>query len=198
MAEVIEINIISINKGLLLRFLDFIPLQMKERTVKRKIEVMDNWQYDNVETIDTIDALKRFIGSKIVCITDIGARGTAGIVIEPINGLLQYNIWFNSAQLSTEAEYYKLITAFIEYLSKSKILNDVIIGGIGKETKFEYFDNAKDIIDNTHNVNIWLIDKKELLGKMPENYKVVANLSSGSSKREIVVLSKVQYARSFL
>lgn len=190
MGEVIEINIVSKDENLLLELLDFISLQMKDNTIRLIVEVMDNWQYENVETINSIDSLKPFIGNKIASITEIRASGQTGISIEPIGDLLLYNVWFNSICLSLNEEYSRLINNFIEYLSSSEASNNIIIGAIGKETKFEYLCNSKETIDKAHNVDVWLIDKMDFLSNELENHKILADICSESMNKEVLVLSK--------
>lgn len=191
MGEVIEINIVSKDKSLLLMFLDFISLQMKNDTNKKTIEVMDNWQYENVETLDTIDLIKEFIGNKIVCVTEKKASGQAGVHIEPIDDLLLYNIWFNLPLPSSDAEYHRLIDEFMRYIFNRDAIKNIIIGAIGKETKFEYLGDSKTTMCKAHNVDVWLIDKKDILNSILEKYKVLADIYSGNIHKEMLVLSKL-------
>ena len=191
MGEVIEISIVSKDECLLMNFLDFISLQMKDNIIRKIVEVMDNWQYENVEAIDSIESLKSFIGNKIVSITEIRASGQAGISIEPIGDLLLYNVWFNSTCFSIEGEYSKLIDNFIEYLSEYKLICNIIIGAIGKEIKFEYWGNSKETISKAHNVDVWLTDKNDFLNNELEKYKILADICCESINKEVLVLSNL-------
>ena len=113
MGEVIEISIISKDENLLMKLLSFISLQIKDDTTKKIIEVMDNWQYENVEKIESIELAEAFIGNKIVCITEENANGQVGVHIEPIADLLLYNMWFSLEGLLSDAEYAKLIGKYL-------------------------------------------------------------------------------------
>lgn len=191
MGEIIEFNIVSKDDSLLLKFLDFISLQMKDNANKKIIEVMDNWKYENIETIDSIEFVKTFIGNRIVCITEETASGQVGIHIVPLDDSLLYNIWFNLPLLSSDAEYIRLIDEFVGYMSNCEVIQNIIIGAIGKETKFEYLDDSKTTISKAHNVDVWIIDKTDALSNILEKYKMIANIHYGNIHKEIFVLSKL-------
>lgn len=151
---------------------------------------MDNWEYKNVKTMDSIDEVKALIGKKVVCITQIGENGQTGVSSEKIDNSLLYNLWFNSTLFETDVEYFKLIENFVRYLSNSKVINDIIIGAIGKETKFEYLGNIKETISKAHNVNVWVIEKPDFCVDIQQEYKILANISCDSIyKQEFVLIS---------
>lgn len=190
MGEVIEINIVSKDEQLILEFLNFISLQMKDNTIREIVEVMDDWQYKNVEIIETIDLVKAYIGSKVVCITEMRENGLAGVNVEPVGDLLLYDLWFKSTLFSSDVEYFKLIERFIEYISNSEVINNIVIGAIGKETKFEYLGENKETINNAHNVDVWVIEKADSCDDILEEYKIVANIYFDNIHREMFALIK--------
>ena len=191
MGAVIEISIISKDEKLLMKLLSFISLQIKENTTKKTVEVMDNWQYENIEIIESIELAEAFLGNKIVCITEENASGQVGVHIEPIADLLLYNMWFGLEGLSTDAEYAKLIDEFVGYISNDEGIKNIIIGAIGKETIFEYLGDNKTTISKAHNIDVWIIDKKDYLNNILEEYKMLANIYYEDIYKEMLVLSKL-------
>ena len=172
-----------------MNFLSFISLQI-DNTTKEIVEIMDNWQYENVETIDSIELAKTFIGNKIVCITEESGRCQAGVHIEPIEDLLLYNMWFNLESLSSEVEYANLIDEFVGYISDCGGIKNIIIGAIGKETKFEYLGDSKTTISEAH-IDVWLINKTDSLNSILGEYKMLANIYYEDMYKEMLVLSKL-------
>ena len=191
MGEVIEISIISKDENLLMKLLSFISLQIKDDTTKKIIEVMDNWQYENVEKIESIELAEAFIGNKIVCITEENANSQVGVHIEPIADLLLYNMWFSLEGLLSDAEYAKLIDEFVGYIFNCEGMKNIIIAAIGKETIFEYLGDSRTTISEAHNIDVWIIDKKDYLNNILEKYKMLASIYYGDIHKEMLVLSKL-------
>ena len=191
MGEVIEISIVSKEKRILYKFLEFIQFQNRENIIRKTIEVMDNWKYENVEIIESTELINSFLGKKLICITYINVNGQNGISIEPIDDLLLYNIWFNPTSTYNDDEYTKLINDFITFFSDSESIDDIIIGGVGKESEFRYLNDSKETINEAHNINVWFIDKIELSSDMLEHYKILSYMYSKDMNKEIVVLSKL-------
>lgn len=186
MGEVIEINIVSSEKYLLSDLLHFISLQVNDRIITKTVETMDNWQYENLERINLDEEVEKFVDNKIICVTEIWSNGQTGVNIENVNGVFMYCIWFNSIMYSSNIEYIKLIDHFIKYISNMGMLENIIIGAIGRETIFEYFNDIRKITSEAHNIDVWIIDKINYMDKIFKDYQILA-----LKTHEKMVLTKI-------
>lgn len=173
MGEVIEINIVSHEKCQISHLLRFISLQMKDSVIKRTIEIMDNWQYENVfEVADEMD-IEDFVDTKIISITEMMSMGQAGVNIESLNGYYTYCIWFNGKYSMSDIEYIELIKHFIDYACNIEMIDKILIGAIGKESIFEYLKDIKKTINTSHNIDVWILDKRECVDNALEDCNVL-------------------------
>lgn len=191
MGEVVEINIVCRKKCLLYDLLHFISLQMKDNICKKSIEIMDNWSYENVIELDSDEDIDQYVGNKIIRITETYSEGQAGVDVELVNDCFEYCIWFNTAVYSAKALYVELINDFIKYMSEIGIGEHIVIGAIGKETVFEYLDNAIEVINGSHNIDVWVIDR-EFFGDISLEKWYTSVLKVGEkNEKEILVLTKI-------
>lgn len=190
MGEVVEINIVSCKKCPISDLLQFVLLQMGEKVVKKTIEIMDNWQYENVFEITNEEEIEQFIDNKIICITEIRSIGQAGINIEVLNNCYIYCIWFNSKKYFSDSEYIILINNFIEYIFSGKIFENISICAIGKEVRFEYLADRKKIISTAHNIDVWILDNEEYFDNNFKDYEILEDKNCGTSKFKIYVATQ--------
>lgn len=155
MAEVIEINLICENVLSYEILLSFIHKQAEIDYSSRVIEVMDNWEYENSYVVNSKEDLYNMINTKIVCITEKANKGYVGLNIEKVEDKFCYTIWFNMEKYEIVSDYYQLIKAFITFLQK-KIVNKFILCAIGKEVVFEFQGDYNTLLNNSHNIDIWI------------------------------------------
>ena len=155
MAEVIEINLICENVLSYEILLSFIHKQAEIDYSSRVIEVMDNWEYENSYVVNSKEDLYNMINTKIVCITEKANKGYVGLNIEKVEDKFCYTIWFNMEKYEIVSDYYQLIKAFIAFLQK-KIVNKFILCAIGKEVVFEFQGDYNTLLNNSHNIDIWI------------------------------------------
>lgn len=191
MGEVIEINLVSCKKCKISDLLQFISLQMSDSVIKKTIEIMDNWQYENVFEITTEEDIEQFIDDKIVCITEILSIGQAGITIESFSSCYTYSIWFNWKKELPNVKYIELINRFIKYMCNIEETDDILICAIGKEVQFEYGNNIKETISTAHNIDVWILDKDDYMGNNFKDYKLLEVKNYGESKKQKYVVSKI-------
>lgn len=154
MPEVVEINLITACTLNIEMIFKYIQKEVEIEKNSRIVEVMDNWEHENSYVIYSKEDLKNLINSKIVCITEKTVDGYAGLDIEKINDKFCYTIWFNSPKYDTTENYDQLIENFI--LFAKKLIANFILCAIGKEVIFEYQDNFNMLLNNSHNIDIWI------------------------------------------
>ena len=155
MAEVIEINLICEDVLSYEILFSFIHKQAEIDYSSRVIEVMDNWEYENSYVVNSKEDLYNMINTKIVCITEKANKGYVGLNIEKVEDKFCYTIWFNMEKYEIVSDYYQLIKAFITFLQK-KIVNKFILCAIGKEVVFEFQGDYNTLLNNSHNIDIWI------------------------------------------
>ena len=155
MAEVIEINLICEDVLSYEILFSFIHKQAEIDYSSRVIEVMDNWEYENSYVVNSKEDLNNMINTKIVCITEKANEGYVGLNIEKVEDKFCYTIWFNLEKYESVSDYYQLIKAFITFV-KQRIVNKFTLCAIGKEVVFEFQGNYNTLLNNSHNIDIWI------------------------------------------
>lgn len=154
MGEVIEINIITQQKTMLKKLIKHMEIYKTECAVERTIEVMDNWEYQNVFECDDIKDINQYLDNKIVCITEMLSSGVMGVTSECINKEYIFCIWYNSKCDMGKDDYIYLIKSFIKYLATDLIKDGIKLCAIGKETIFTYAEDIYQIVEKSHNIDI--------------------------------------------
>ena len=159
MGEVIEINIIAQQKAMLKKLVKFMATLKREHIIGRTIEIMDDWEYKNVFQCDDLKDVDQYLDDKIICITEMFPQGIMGVTSECINEEYIFCVWYNFKCDITKDEYIYLNKNFIEYLSTDLINDGVKLCGIGKETIFTYAENVYQVVEKSHNIDIWIVNK---------------------------------------
>lgn len=155
MAEVIEINLICEDVLSYEILFSFIHKQTEIDYSSRVIEVMDNWKYENSYVADSKEDLDNVIPAKIVRITEKAGEGYAGLNIEKIEDRFCYTIWFNVEKYESVSDYYQLIKAFITF-AQQRLINKFMLCAIGKEVVFEFQGDYNTLLNQAHNIDIWI------------------------------------------
>lgn len=172
MAEVVEVNIVckvALDLDIVRKF---IHKEIDEWYGKEFIEVMDDWEYDNLCEIaseDIWDCLKK---NKIVCITEKTNDGTIGISIEKKESYFCYTVWFNLERYDNSVEYDNLCSSVLQFLKK-EINTNLIICSIGKEVIFEYQSDYESLLKKSHGIDIWVNLDIELTDIVLEKYEII-------------------------
>lgn len=159
MGEVIEINIIAQQKTILKKLIKHMEISKTECAVGRTIEIMDNWEYQNVFECDDLKDIDQYLDDKIICITEMLPLGVMGVTSECINKEHIFCVWYNFKGDISKDEYTYLITSFIKYLAADLINDGINLCAIGKETIFTYAENIYQIVEKSHNIDIWILNK---------------------------------------
>ena len=153
MAEVVEINIISsvvLDNDILFSFIH----EQVEIQGNRTIEAMNNWAYEGLHRLGSKEDIQNLLDTKIVCITQKAVDGYVGLNIEKVDKRFCYTIWFNNKYENIN-NYYQLIKSFISF-AMPQIDKQLIVCAIGKEVIFEFDEDMNKLLNNAHNIDIWI------------------------------------------
>ena len=154
MAEVVEINIISrvvLDNDILFSFIH----EQVEIQGNRTIEAMNNWAYEGLHRLGSKEDIQNLLDTKIVCITQKAVDGYVGLNIEKVDKRFCYTIWFNDNKYENINNYYQLIKSFISF-AMPQIDKQLIVCAIGKEVIFEFDEDMNKLLNNAHNIDIWI------------------------------------------
>lgn len=154
MAEVVEINIISrvvLDNDILFSFIH----EQVEIQGNRTIEAMNNWAYEGLHRLGSKEDIQNLLDTKIVCITQKAVDGYVGLNIEKVDKRFYYTIWFNNNKYENINNYYQLIKSFISF-AMPQIDKQLIVCAIGKEVIFEFDEDMNKLLNNAHNIDIWI------------------------------------------
>lgn len=154
MAEVVEINIISrvvLDNDILFSFIH----EQVEIQGNRTIEAMNNWAYEGLHRLGSKEDIQNLLDTKIVCITQKAVDGYVGLNIEKVDKRFYYTIWFNNNKYENINNYYQLIKSFISF-AMPQIGKQLIVCAIGKEVIFEFNEDMNKLLNNAHNIDIWI------------------------------------------
>lgn len=157
MGEVIEIGIVSQTKNTYSNMLNFLESYLNMKNTVSVINVMDNWLYDNMIEINSIKEAENYMESKIVTIEKRSPYNQVGVSVEKSKKGYIIECWINPYNEMPEKEYRNLIDEIINYL-KDKNMVDVC--GIGKEVSVDYSKNIYTLINDSHNIDLWLISQR--------------------------------------
>lgn len=154
MAEVVEINIISsvvLDNDILFSFIH----EQVEIQGNRTIEAMNNWAYEGLHRLGSKEDIQNLLDTKIVCITQKAVDGYVGLNIEKVDKRFCYTILFNNNKYENINNYYQLIKSFISF-AMPQIGKQLIVCAIGKEVIFEFDEDMNKLLNNAHNIDIWI------------------------------------------
>ena len=154
MAEVVEINIISsvvLDNDILFSFIH----EQVEIQGNRTIEAMNNWAYEGLHRLGSKEDIQNLLDTKIACITQKAVDGYVGLNIEKVDKRFCYTIWFNNNKYENINNYYQLIKSFISF-AMPQIGKQLIVCAIGKEVIFEFDEDMNKLLNNAHNIDIWI------------------------------------------
>lgn len=154
MAEVVEINIISrvvLDNDILFSFIH----EQVEIQGNRTIEAMNNWAYEGLHRLGSKEDIQNLLDTKIVCITQKAVDGYVGLNIEKVDKRFCYTILFNNNKYENINNYYQLIKSVISF-AMPQIDKQLIVCAIGKEVIFEFDEDMNKLLNNAHNIDIWI------------------------------------------
>lgn len=179
MAIVLDINFlcnnmldISIIENLLIEY------QVKVDT----INCLDNWMWDNEKEVESLNGIEKMLMNNQIVVIKLKRPliKDLGMYIEKIENIYQYTLWINTegypeldCDMINEKNrriYEKILQAIL--CMKEKDLNIFEIIGIGLETDIHYSKKIIDIIKNSENILVWIINRHVELSNDVDGYVV--------------------------
>lgn len=158
MGEVIDISIISHKNDIAEKVMYFMEGIFELENGIKNIEVMDNWHYENMFNLNTLDEAKKYIDSKIITLTENSLDKQTGVSIEHFSDYYRYDFWYNTTQEIFLNECKRIYDKFVNYIL-DKLRNNIMICMIGREILIDYDMNINKMMRGAHNVDIWIIKK---------------------------------------
>lgn len=169
MGELIEISIISHKDNIADKMLCFMEKVFDMHNGIQRIEVMDNWCYENAFCLTSLDEIKSYIDSKIITLTKNSLTEQIGVMIEhSLN--YYYHFWYNPEQEFSESEYRNSCNIFADYII-DKRKDDILMCGIGREISVNFDMSIEEIIQKSHNIDLWIIKTNLVTNCKLENIK---------------------------
>lgn len=181
MSATIDLNIVSRESIGIKYMIEFLTSEFGFDLKINNIEVMDNWEYENVIDGLEINVVQQYIEEGKIANIELleSNKNRIGFQIEKTRGGYETDIWIDTANLSyldydyiddeNKFFYKKIINVVSELVKKFKI----IVATIGIETVFEYNSNLAKMINDSKNIIVWII-----VGDYPqcmENYSLTEN-----------------------
>lgn len=168
MGEIIEISCIINNKDCVVNLYEYMKNTFSKEKSSEKIEIMDNWCYENLFELDYFDIckIKEYMESKIILITDIIADRQKGLNIEPLSkNCYNVEIWFKQKN-----EFYDVTNDLLLQSIVENMMDDIDLIAIGKEIVFHYDGDFEQIDKKSHNIDTWIVAEKFLKNKNIKTY----------------------------
>jgi len=159
MGEIIELNIISPKNDIVERLMCFMEDIFEMHNVIQNIEVMDNWHYENVFNLNTLEETKKYMDSKVITLTKSSMNEQIGVSMEHSLDCYRYDFWYNPKHEFFDSDCKNIYEIYINYIL-DELKDDILICGIGREIFIDFNMNIDEIIKDSHNVDIWLIQKE--------------------------------------
>lgn len=158
MGEVVEISL----KAETYESFYLLLTELKKYTtnnVESKIEIMDNWEYENKFSVDSIKNIEKYINDKIIFVTIKSSDNYVGVTLEKNNNDYIIEGWINPNDIVDEDKYRVMIKKFVELFKRKQ---SVILGGIGRETLIDFDKDICSMINESSGVDIWLVRNEDI------------------------------------
>lgn len=127
--------------------------------VESKIEIMDNWEYENKFSVDSIKDIEKYINDKIIFVTIKSSDNYVGVTLEKNNNAYIIEGWINPNDIVDEDKYRVMIKKFVELFKRKQ---SIILGGIGRETLIDFDKDICSMINESSGVDIWLVCNEDI------------------------------------
>lgn len=168
MGEVLEISCIIKSKDCIINLYEYMKHIPNNENLSEEIEIIDNWQYENIVELDLFDigVIKEYAENKIILIREEISDGSKGLDIEAISKhCYDVEIWYNQRN-----EYYDEIKKnLLELICKNRI-EDICLIAVGNETLFEFDEDFLEMDKKSHDIDAWIISENFFRGKNITTY----------------------------
>jgi len=157
MGELIEVGIISQHKRIYSKMLEVLEKHLKMKNTAQIINVMDNWQYDDMIEINSIEEAENYMESKIVTIEKRSSCNQVGVSVEKKQKGYIVECWINPYKEVIDKEYNELVNKIIKCFETNNIID---VCGVGKEVSVDYDKSIYTLIKDSHNIDLWIISQQ--------------------------------------
>lgn len=182
MAAVLDINIISKE---IIDFDVIIDLMNDYGVNISSITSISNWKWEKERQIRSVEQIPAIIDSGEIVIIQLKFPPVKdmGIYIEKSNNICFYTLWMNTEGYpamdcdivnSENRVYYEKIYRAVQ---DSGIGNESIFG-IGLETDICYAENIMDMIQNSKNIAVWIMNSDIEMPEEIKGYQKIVNASN--------------------
>ena len=158
MGEVLEISMLSSDKGILNKLINFVYEYAGCSKDSIEIKVMDNWQYEGEVKLSDESQLYDLIDTKIIRIQGPCYLGFAGVTSEKIGNNYQFDVWMNPnpADEFDNAEFESFKKAAVILIESMRVL----VAFIGKEMMIDYTNGIDRAVKSATGADIVIIPDK--------------------------------------
>lgn len=166
MGATIDLNIVSKKSIRIEEIIKLLTNKFKLNIEINNIDIMDNWEYENLINVSEINKVQKYVEeSKIANIEFmILDKCKAGCQLEKIESVYVTNVWIDTTNFGyldcdiindeNKSFYEKVINLVLDSVKEY----DIVISSLGVETIFEYSDDISEVIDESENVIVWIIN----------------------------------------
>lgn len=158
MGEILEVSIVSYENDIIEKVMNFMENMFEIHSNIQNIEIMDNWNYQNVFNVTSLDEAKKYMNSKIITLTKTSLTGQIGVSAEHSKKYYCYHFWYNPKYEIPENKYKEIYIILVSYLLDT-IKNKILMCVMGREISVDFDLNVDQIIKQSHNIDIWIIKK---------------------------------------
>lgn len=134
-----------------------------------EIEVIDNWEYQNIININDENRIYDYVNSgKIVNLNANINSVNIGLQLEFLEEKYIGNIWIDT-NLFNFSELKKLLKYFLIKLDELFLSFDLKTVAIGLETYFEPYDDCEKMMNLSHDIIYWMFSKNSYFS---DNYQL--------------------------
>lgn len=165
MAVVLDINFIS--KSMIKEEIINELFKQHNATIST-IRSIDNWMWENEQQVKYLNQVKSVIEKKKIVVIQLKTSllKDLGVYIEKFEDMYFYTLWINTERypmldcervtLENEMYYEKIYQAIAKMNQNNKRISGIF--GIGLETDIYYSENMMNVIQNSRNMIVWVIN----------------------------------------
>lgn len=165
MAVVLDINFVSKS---MIKEKKINELLKEYNATISTISSIDNWMWENEQEVKYLNQVKSVIEKKKIVVIQLKTSSLKdlGVYIEKFKNIYFYTLWINTESypmldcervtLENEMYYEKIYQAIAKMDQNNKRTSGIF--GIGLETDIYYSENMMNVIQNSRNMIVWVIN----------------------------------------
>lgn len=170
MGEIMEINFICKKQISCHILFDLFTSYINKGYKIDEIEVIDNWEYENIININDENKIYDYINNgKIVNINANISSINIGLQLELLEEKYIGNIWIDTNSFNFN-ELKSLLKYFLSKLDVLFLIFDFKTVAIGLETYFEPYDDCEKMMSMSHDIIYWMFSKNSYFS---DNYQLL-------------------------